>query len=89
MKKLNKEQAIKIVGEAAVSVVMNEPCEPTCADSYGTDWFGMMEFSAKIEVGGKLIQAYWYQDEEAAMAAESLDDLEWGEPDYYSIIEME
>jgi len=82
---LTRDQAVAIAGEAALSRAEGANCDytGTCRND------GLTEFAAHaqgLDQDGVAItvSVYYYQDEQAAKDAESLDSLDW-EIDHYRI----
>jgi hypothetical protein len=78
---LTREQAVAIVGEAAVAKVDGENCDFTSRVQCDGDT--RTEFSASVRCEDKdgtkcTLVAYYYQEQDAVDAVESLDQLDWG-----------
>lgn len=77
---LTREQAVAIVGEAAVAKVDAENCDFTSRAQCDGDT--RAEFSASVtckDKGGEdcTLTAYYYQEQSDVDAAEGLDQLDW------------
>jgi hypothetical protein len=78
--KLTREQAVAIVGEAAVAKVERENCEFT--NRLQCDGDSRTEFAASVRCEDNdgaecTLVAYYYQEQSAVDAAEGLDQLHW------------
>ena len=81
---LTREQAVAIVGEAAVAKVEDESCDFTNRVGYNGSIQNddEVEFSASVSCEDKdgyevSLVAYYYQDADDVDAAEGLDGLDW------------
>ena len=92
MTRITKEAAISIVGNAVVAAVIGGNCDFTNRVTDGTSWHGYTEFSASVDAydqdgdSSVTLIAYWFQDSSTVEQAESLDSLNWSEPDNYEIV---
>lgn len=89
---LTREQAVAIVGEAAVASVENENCDFTNRVGYNGSIRGddEVEFKASASAEDKdgnevSIVAYYYQDADDVDASDGLDSLNW-EIEGYEVI---
>lgn len=88
MKKLTRQEAVAAVGERSVIAIGDMNVEFT--NRVTND--GTVEFSAGISAfdhqAGEAVtlKAFYYQTAEDVAANESLDDLDWGAPDHYTIV---
>lgn len=84
MNYITRREAIEQAGLDAVEAVEAVNCEPT--NRVTGD--GTMEFRASVLIdaeNGTHLAVYYYQDEETAMKAEDLSDLDW-EIEGYEIV---
>lgn len=63
MQKLDRNQLVALVGEEAVRMVENEPCEPTSRLIY-PEWeghhMGCSEWVANVRYGNYIVSAYYF-----------------------------
>ena len=77
MKYINREEAIEKVGLGPVDFVDNITCEMT---GRNLDVESVVEFASSVDLNDpnfRTLTAYYYQDEDKVLKAESLDDLYW------------
>ena len=84
MDKLTREQAIELVGLAAVEAVERMDCECTSRVTAGTDWEGYDEWEATLYLDGEFsyISAVYFQRSEDTCVNEDgeypdLSSLDW------------
>lgn len=79
--KYTREEAVKMVGEAAVNQVETINCEPTSRVIYPSiepDHVGKAEFVASLQLeDGRTLTAFYYQEEAVLEDCEDLSMLDW------------
>ena len=91
MRRINKEQAIAVVGADAVESAMEQPCDLTNRVTDGTAWEGYTEFAATVKAKDTedeevILVAYYFFPADEVMATCDLSSLSWGEPDNFEVV---